>query len=79
MNQDYFGNEVIGEAVDTLGNVHMDPGAASGNSSGQGDPFVVDTAIDSSRNPCSAVGWNNGMYSPAQDPMVFSWESCGPT
>jgi hypothetical protein len=74
MNEDFFLNEITGEGIDTSGTVHLDPG----NSSGDGDPYIVTTQHDSLGNACAIPEWNNGTVNSPQDPMFLVWNNCGP-
>jgi hypothetical protein len=77
MNGDFFLNEMIGEAQDTNGNDHWDPGNVTAS-----DPYIVTTQIDQSGNPCAIAEWNNGTVNTtpntSADPMWLIWHSCGP-
>jgi hypothetical protein len=72
-SQDYFFNEMTGQGIDLGGTSHMDPG----NSSGNGDPYVIVTQDDLNGNPCSTAEWANGAVTPPEDPMFFVWQDCG--
>jgi hypothetical protein len=74
MNEDFFYNEITGEGIDTAGTTHLDPG----NSSGNGDPYMVTTQHDSLGNACAIAEWNNETINSPQDPMFLIWNNCGP-
>jgi hypothetical protein len=72
-NDNVSDEAMLGQALDTNGHWHPDPGNSSGT-----DPYVVFFSMDANYRTCGEVAWQNGTINNAQDAMHFTTYACGP-